>query len=134
MITSGGSREGWRGSPPTPNRNTLYFYLNEKKHNTCIDKNLSHLLINKMPQSCSQKSFNKIENLSTFGALPPWFLYQGSALDPLGSLNSPKILHRISSSLTQNPGSTPDYSNIFIDACIYSVDKRAFYQHLQQRL
>ena len=41
-------------------------------------------------------------------ASPLWAPYQGSALDPLGTLSSPQILRLLTAPLTTNPGSTPE--------------------------
>jgi hypothetical protein len=50
------------------------------------------------------------------GGLAPLALYQGSALDPLGTLSGPQT-HRILTlpPLTTNPGSAPGDSNKNVD-------------------
>jgi hypothetical protein len=43
------------------------------------------------------------------GLAPPWAPYQGSALDPLGTLSGPKTPRLLTPPLTTNPGSDPEY-------------------------
>ena len=47
------------------------------------------------------------EPRSLWGAWPPGAPYQGSALNPLETLSGPQTPRRLSSPLTQNPGSAP---------------------------
>jgi hypothetical protein len=77
-------------------------------HNKYIYNTLHH--IHKMLQNCWRKSFLNTKNPGAFGgALPPVVPYQGSALNPLETLGGPQTPRRLSSPLTQNPGSAPDY-------------------------
>jgi hypothetical protein len=61
----------------------------------------------------------KTQELSGGGFAPsPRTPYQGFALDPLETLSGPQNPHRLSSPLTQTPGSAPDHdiTKIFVES------------------
>jgi len=61
--------------------------------------------IHKMLQNCSRKSFLNTQNPGA--SATPRAPYQGFALDSLETLGGPQAPRRLSSPLTQNPGSAP---------------------------
>ena len=56
------------------------------------------------------------------GASPPGAPYQGSALDPLETFGGPQTPRRLSSPLTQNPGSAPENKLIFNKVMMRSAE------------
>ena len=78
--------------------------------------------IHKMFQNCWRKSVLNTQNpeLPGRGGAPPGVPYQGSALYPLKTLSGPQTPRRLSSSLTQNPGSAPDgYLYVDVDGVVF---------------
>jgi hypothetical protein len=52
------------------------------------------------------------------GGLAPWALYQGYALDPLGTLSGPQTHRLLTPPLTTNPGSAPGNDPDLVQACL----------------
>ena len=74
--------------------------------------------VHKMLQNCWRKSFLNTQNPGASGGDSPQGPYQGSALNPLETLSGPQTPRRLSSPLTQNPGSAPDLQ---IDQFTWSI-------------
>ena len=55
------------------------------------------------------------------GLCPPWAHYQGSALDPLGTLSGPQTPRLLTPPLTTNPGSAPDNRFFILNEVTISV-------------
>ena len=57
---------------------------------------------------CSNKCLYFLKPPELPGGLSPtWALYQGSALDPLGTISGPQTPRLLTHPLTTNPGSAP---------------------------